>query len=353
MRATTCWTPKVSRATRALMMLELSPLLTAAKAPAESMPASSSTCRSKPRPVTWRPVNSGPSRRNASGSWSMTATLWPTSSSRRAMAEPTRPQPMTTTCTCRSSSQGSCGRDPAARTAREATPAAASEGLRRGEVPLTGGPRPGRGANGPAVRTIAAVPSLSDLGQLPKRLVVGRPVRSDRLGESLLPKRYALPIFASDPLSSVAYATQEILIVLTLAGTAFLYLAPWLAVGVVALLITVVLSYRQVVHAYPSGGGDYEVAMKNHGQFAALVVASALLVDYVLTVAVSVSAGTDNIISAFPSLDEHRVAIAVGLVAVLAAANLRGVRESGKAFALPTYLFISGITVMIVTGLIR
>ena len=136
------------------------------------------------------------------------------------------------------------------------------------------------------------MPSLSDLGQLPKRLVLGRAVRSDRLGESLLPKRYALPIFASDPLSSVAYATQEILIVLTLGGTAFLYLAPWLAVGVVLLLITVVLSYRQVVHAYPSGGGDYEVAMKNHGQFAGLTVASALLVDYVMTVAVSVSAGT-------------------------------------------------------------
>jgi amino acid transporter len=197
------------------------------------------------------------------------------------------------------------------------------------------------------------VPSLSDLGQLPKRLVLGRPVRSDRLGESLLPKRYALPIFASDPLSSVAYATQEILIVLTLAGTALLYLAPWLAAGVVLLLVTVVLSYRQVVHAYPSGGGDYEVAMKNHGQFAGLTVASALLVDYVLTVAVSVSAGTDNIISAFPGLDEHRVLIAVGLVALLAAANLRGLRESGRAFAVPTYLFISGIAVMIVTGLIR
>ena len=133
------------------------------------------------------------------------------------------------------------------------------------------------------------MPTLSDLGHLPKRLVLGRAVPSDRLGESLLPKRYALPIFASDPLSSVAYATQEILIVLTLAGTAVLYLAPWLAAGVVLLLATVVLSYRQVVHAYPSGGGDYEVAMKNHGQFAALVVASALLVDYVLTVAVSVS----------------------------------------------------------------
>ncbi len=197
------------------------------------------------------------------------------------------------------------------------------------------------------------MPTLSDLGQLPKRLVLGRPVRSDRLGESLLPKRLALPIFASDPLSSVAYATQEILIVLTLAGTAFLYLAPWLAIAVVLLLATVVLSYRQVVRAYPSGGGDYEVAMKNHGQFAGLTVASALLVDYVLTVAVSVAAGTDNVISAFPDLDRHRVAIAVGLVALLAAANLRGLRESGRTFAVPTYLFISGILVMIVTGLLR
>lgn len=222
-----------------------------------------------------------------------------------------------------------------------------------GVSPARGGPPPVGGAGAPGVRTIAAVPTLSDLGQLPKRLVLGRAVRSDRLGESLLPKRYALPIFASDPLSSVAYATQEILIVLTLAGTAFLYLAPWLAAGVVLLLVTVVLSYRQVVHAYPSGGGDYEVAMKNHGQFAGLVVASALLTDYVLTVAVSVSAGTDNIISAFPGLDEHRVLIAVALVALLAAANLRGVRESGKAFAAPTYLFIAGILILVATGLVR
>ncbi|MGZ4613113.1 MAG: APC family permease, partial [Kineosporiaceae bacterium] len=105
--------------------------------------------------------------------------------------------------------------------------------------------------------------------------------------------------------------------------------------------------------AYPSGGGDYEVAMKNHGQFAALVVASALLTDYVLTVAVSVSSGTDNIISAFPGLDRHRVLIAVGLVAVLAAANLRGLRESGKTFAVPTYLFAAGVMIMIGTGLLR
>jgi amino acid transporter len=194
---------------------------------------------------------------------------------------------------------------------------------------------------------------MSDLGQLPKRLILGRAVRSDRAGESLLPKRLALPIFASDALSSVAYATQEILIVLTLAGTAFLFLAPWLAVAVVVLMTTVVLSYRQVVRAYPSGGGDYEVALKNHGQLPALVVASALLVDYVLTVAVSISAGTDNIISAFPALNQHRVLIATGLVALVAAVNLRGVRESGRAFAVPTYLFVTGLAIMIGTGLVR
>ncbi len=198
-----------------------------------------------------------------------------------------------------------------------------------------------------------AVSRLQSILGLPKRLVLGRPVRSDNLGETLLPKRLALPIFASDPLSSVAYATQEILLVLTLAGTAMLTLAPYLALGVVVLLITVVASYRQVVHAYPSGGGDYEVAMKNHGQFAALVVASALLVDYVLTVAVSISAGVDNIISAFTGLNDYRVPIAIGLVAVLAAMNLRGVRESGRTFAVPTYLFVLGVMSMILLGLGR
>ena len=194
---------------------------------------------------------------------------------------------------------------------------------------------------------------MSALTRLSKRLLLGRAFRSDRLGETLLPKRLALPIFASDPLSSVTYATQEILLVLTLAGTAFLYLAPWLAAAVVLLLATVVASYRQVVHAYPSGGGDYEVATKNLGSRAGMTVASALLVDYVLTVAVSVSAGVDNIISALPGLNGYRVLIAVVLVGLLTAVNLRGVRESGNAFAAPTYLFIAGVLVMIAVGLGR
>ncbi|MER7466570.1 APC family permease [Streptomyces sp. NPDC097981] len=186
-----------------------------------------------------------------------------------------------------------------------------------------------------------------------KRLVIGRAKRSEELGETLLPKRLALPIFASDPLSSVAYATQEILLVLTLGGLAYLHFTPWIAAAVIALMTVVVLSYRQVVNAYPSGGGSYEVASTNLGPSAGLVVAASLLVDYVMTVAVSVASGVDNIISALPSLAEYRVLMAVGFVALLTAMNLRGVRESGQLFAAPTYLFIGGVLIMAGTGLFR
>jgi amino acid transporter len=188
---------------------------------------------------------------------------------------------------------------------------------------------------------------------LVKRLVIGRAKRSEELGETLLPKRLALPIFASDPLSSVAYATQEILLVLTVGGLAYLHFTPWIAGAVVALMTVVVLSYRQVVYAYPSGGGSYEVASTNLGPSAGLVVAASLLVDYVMTVAVSVASGVDNIISALPELNDYRVLLAVGFVALLTAMNLRGVRESGHAFAAPTYLFIGGVLIMVITGLIR
>ncbi|PSR70172.1 DNA-binding protein [Nocardia sp. MDA0666] len=186
-----------------------------------------------------------------------------------------------------------------------------------------------------------------------KRVVLGRPFRSDRLGETLLPKRLALPIFASDPLSSVAYATQEILLILTLGGLSYLYLTPWVAGGVVVLLAVVALSYRQVVRAYPSGGGSYEVVAENLGAIPGLVVAAALLVDYVMTVAVSVAAGVDNIISAAPALNPHRVLIDIGFIVALTAMNLRGVRESGRAFAVPTYGFVAGVMVMISIGLIE
>jgi len=188
---------------------------------------------------------------------------------------------------------------------------------------------------------------------LAKRLLVGRPFRSDRLQHTLLPKRIALPVFASDPLSSVAYAPGEILLTLSLAGAAAYVYAPWIAVAVVLVLVTVVASYRQNVHAYPSGGGDYEVATVNLGPRAGLVVASALLVDYVLTVAVSVSAGVENLGAAVPYVGEHRLSFAVGTVVLLTAINLRGVRESGVAFAIPTYAFLAGIFALVGWGLFR
>jgi amino acid transporter len=186
-----------------------------------------------------------------------------------------------------------------------------------------------------------------------KRWVIGEPLPSDKLEGQLLPKHLALPIFASDPLSSVAYAPQELLMILLIGGLGLLAAGPWVALAVVVLLLVVVLSYRQLIKAYPSGGGDYEVASKNLGEKAGLVVAAALLVDYVMTVAVSVASGVDNIISAIPVLNPYRVWIAVGFVVILAAVNLRGVRESSRAFAVPTYLFIGSIAVMIIAYVVR
>ena len=180
-------------------------------------------------------------------------------------------------------------------------------------------------------------------------------MRSDRLGDTLLPKRIALPVFASDALSSVAYATQEILLVLALAGTALLHLTWPAALGVVTVMATVVAAYRQNVHAYPSGGGDYEVANTNLGRPFGLVVAAALLVDYVLTVAVSTSAGVENLASTplFSWMAGQRVATTLGVVVFIVLMNLRGIRESGTAFAIPTYAFMFSILGMIAVGLFR
>lgn len=186
-----------------------------------------------------------------------------------------------------------------------------------------------------------------------KRWLLGDPLASGDADEHLLRKRMALPIFASDALSSVAYAPQELLMILLIGGLAFLSFAPWIAGAVVVLLVVVVLSYRQLVKAYPSGGGDYEVARTNLGEGAGVVVASALLVDYILTVAVSVASGVDNIISALPFLNAWRVELAVGFVVLIVLVNLRGVREASRAFALPTYIFIGSVAVMIVVGVIR
>ena len=189
------------------------------------------------------------------------------------------------------------------------------------------------------------------VGDVSKRILVGRPLRSSQLGETLLPKRVALPVFASDALSSVAYAPDEIFIMLSFAG-ASAYIWSWKIGIAVALVMTVVVaSYRQNVHAYPSGGGDYEVATVNLGRNAGVTVASALLVDYVMTVAVSISSGAQYAASALPFLSGHEAMVATLAVIVLMAMNLRGIRESGTFFAFPTYAFMVAILGMCAYGL--
>ncbi len=192
--------------------------------------------------------------------------------------------------------------------------------------------------------------NLSDIG---KRLLLGRKLRSTQLGETLLPKRIALPVFASDALSSVAYAPDEILLTLSLAGLAAYSFSWKIAILVAVVMLVVVASYRQNVHAYPSGGGDYEVATVNLGPNAGLTVAAALLVDYVLTVAVSISSGVANAKALFPVLDGHEAIFAAAAAIILMALNLRGVRESGTFFAIPTYCFMFGILSMVIYGLFR
>ncbi len=189
--------------------------------------------------------------------------------------------------------------------------------------------------------------------QAVKRVLLGRPFRSDRLGETLLRKRIAVPVFASDALSSVAYAPDEILLTLALAGVTAYVLSPWVALGVVVVLLTVITSYRQNVHAYPSGGGDYEVVTTNLGRAGGVGVGSALLVDYVLTVAVSISSAAQYAATALPFLRGVEVPLAVVLVVLLTGMNLRGVRESGTLFAIPTYVFIVAILGMLAVGLVR
>src|SRR4051794_31826280 len=230
----------------------------------------------------------------------MIETVWSRSSSERARVEPTRPHPMITTCT---------------------------------------------------VETVSC--SLVGVGDVAKRILLGQKLRSSQLGETLLPKKIALPVFASDALSSVAYAPDEVFIMLSLAG-ASAYVWSWkIGIAVALVMTAVIASYRQTVHAYPSGGGDYEVATVNLGSTAGTTVASALLVDYVLTVAVSISSGAQYAAGAVDQLKGHEAMLASVLVVVLAAVNLRGIRESGTFFAFPTYAFMVAILGMSVFGMVR
>ena len=188
------------------------------------------------------------------------------------------------------------------------------------------------------------------VGDALKRLLVGRALSTSSQEHQLLPKSLALPVFSSDTLSSVAYATEELMLVLVTAGVAALSYRLPIAIAIVALLALVVTSYRQTVRAYPRGGGSYIVARENLGTVPGLIAAAAILTDYVLTVAVSITAGTIAITSAAPSLAEHKVLIATLLVVLITAANLRGVKEAGAIFALPTYGFVVIVAFTILVG---
>src|SRR3954468_1401520 len=203
------------------------------------------------------------------------------------------------------------------------------------------------------VRLPTTITGVSKAPDLVKRLLLGRALRSAQQHEQTLPKTIALPVFASDALSSVAYAPQEILVPLGLAGLATYHFTPWVAGAVIVILLTVVASYRQNVRAYTSGGGDFEVATTNLGSNSGIVVASALLVDYVMTVAVSVSSGVENLGALIHFIQPHKVLVAIAIVAILTILNLRGIRESGIAFAIPTYLFMFGVFLMLIWGFTR
>ncbi len=184
-----------------------------------------------------------------------------------------------------------------------------------------------------------------------KRLLVGRPLKTAQTSEERLTKRAALAIFSSDALSSTAYATEEILLVLVLAGSAGLSLALPVAAAIAVLLTIIVISYGQTIRAYPSGGGAYIVARENLGRAWGLIAGASLLIDYILTVAVSVSAGIAAITSAFPNLYPERVLLGVLVIALITVGNLRGLRESGRLFTIPAYLFIGSVGLMIAAGL--
>lgn len=186
-----------------------------------------------------------------------------------------------------------------------------------------------------------------------KRFLIGRPLKSEKLKDEKLAKWKALPILSSDALSSVAYGPEEILTVLAPVGAAALWFSLPIAGAIIFLLVMLVLSYRQVIHAYPEGGGAYIVSSDNLGMFGGLVAGSALLVDYTLTVAVSSSSGVAAIVSAVPALRNYSVIIAVFFILIIMMINLRGMRESGTIFAFPTYLFILGIIGLIVYGMVK
>lgn len=183
--------------------------------------------------------------------------------------------------------------------------------------------------------------------------LIGRPLSTADAPHQTIGKLIGLAVFSSDALSSVAYSTQEMLVILAFAGMAAFHLSIPIALAIVGLLLILTLSYEQTIHAYPGGGGAYIVARDNLGEFPALIAAAALLTDYTLTVAVSISSSVAQIVSAFPGLFDFRVYLAIGMIIIVMLVNLRGVKEAGTAFAIPTFFFVGLMYVMLVVGLIR
>jgi amino acid transporter len=232
--------------------------------------------------------------------------------------------------------------------------------LRRDPAALTGSLRRGSRVEAvsalrqPDVQRPPSAPTsrrYQSVGYRAKRVLLGPALRTSQLVHERITKRVALAVFSSDPISSTAYATEEILLVLVFAGAAATGLALPLSIAIAGLLGILVASYRQIIKAYSSSGGAYVVSRDNFGGLVASIAGSALIIDYILTVAVSVSAGTAALTSAFHALEPWRVAIAVGFVVLLAWGNLRGLRESGRIFAVPTYLYVLGMAAVVLLGI--
>src|SRR5215210_52660 len=307
-----------------MRMFELSPLVTAATASVRAIPASARTSRSKPIPTIRSTFGCSARRRNEASRRSMIATVPPSSARCFARADPTRPHPTITTCITEIVENSSV-------CCREDVVKVFASPLRWGDHP----------------RAMASAV---------KRILIGRALATHEEHHQRLSKKIALPVFASDAISSTAYATEEILrVFLVGAGAglgAYSRLGP-ISIVVVFLLVIVVVSYRQTIFAYPSGGGSYVVSRENLGEIPSMVAGASLLTDYVLTVAVSVAGGVAAIISAFPGLDSKRVPLCVGFILLMTLANLRGLKESGALFAPPTYIYVASLIVLIIVGLYR
>jgi len=201
--------------------------------------------------------------------------------------------------------------------------------------------------------TVIEMPSDESPRKTWRNFFIGNPLATADAPKQTIGKAIGLAVFASDALSSTAYATQEIMIILAVAGSsAFKYVFP-ISIAIVLLMVIVSISYEQTIHAYPGGGGAYIVSRDNLGELPAQTAGAALLTDYILTVAVSISSGVAQLVSAFPDLTPFRVPIAVGLVLFVMVINLRGVKESGFLFAIPTYFFVGAMFITVIIGLIR